>query len=133
MGRIREKGAAFLFRLAACASILAVVLICVFLFGGGVPALGEIGPLNLLLGQEWKPGNSLYGILPMILGSLWLTPGTTVPGTPLRVLSAVFLALFFTHRPHLIHHPMVSPLPRHPSPVYAFFGPVLLRDVGLQL
>ena len=59
-----------IFLLAACASILAVALICLFLFANGLPAIGKIGIFDFLLGKVWKPGNDLYGILPMILGSI---------------------------------------------------------------
>ena len=57
------------FTACACISILAVALICIFLFANGLPTIFEIGPLKFLLGTTWKPGNNLYGILPMILGS----------------------------------------------------------------
>lgn len=62
-----------IFFLAACASILAVALICLFLFANGLPAIGKIGVFDFLLGQVWRPGNDLYGILPMILGSIYVT------------------------------------------------------------
>ena len=52
---------------AAALSILAVVLICLFLFANGVPAMGKIGVFDFLLGQKWKPSNDLYGIFPMIV------------------------------------------------------------------
>ena len=63
------------FLLCACMSILAVALICIFLFANGVPAISEIGALDFLLGTKWKPGNNIYGILPMILGSIYITAG----------------------------------------------------------
>ena len=65
----KEKAMHLLFLLTACVSIAAVVLICVFLFASGVPAIQEIGLFRFLLGTEWRPGNNLYGILPMIVGS----------------------------------------------------------------
>ena len=52
-----------LFFLTACVSIFAVVLICVFLFANGIPAIGKIGVFKFLLGTKWKPGNGLYKIL----------------------------------------------------------------------
>ena len=82
------------FLLAACASILAVALICLFLFANGLPAIGEIGIFDFLLGKVWKPGNDLYGILPMILGSIYVTAGAIVVGVPIGILTAVFMAKF---------------------------------------
>ena len=72
---IKELLMHILFFLTACVSIFAVVLICVFLFANGIPAIGKIGVFKFLLGTKWKPGNDIYGILPMILGSLYVTAG----------------------------------------------------------
>ena len=68
--KVKEKVMEIVFLVAACVSILAVLLICVFLFSSGIPAIGKIGVFKFLLGTKWKPGNDIYGILPMILGSL---------------------------------------------------------------
>ena len=63
------------FLIAACASVLAVFLICVFLFANGLPAMGKIGPLKFLFGTEWRPTNDKFGILPMIVASIYVTAG----------------------------------------------------------
>ncbi len=44
-----------LFLIAACTSVIAVALICVFLFANGVPAMREIGVWDFLSGQLWRP------------------------------------------------------------------------------
>ena len=93
MKKARETFMHILFLIAACTSILAVVLICVFLFSGGVPAMLEIGVFKFLFGTIWKPGNNLYGIFPMIIGSLYVTAGAILFGVPLGLLAAVFMAL----------------------------------------
>ena len=64
----REKIMEYVFLLAAVISIVAVALICIFLFANGIPAIAKIGPLNFLLGEKWKPMNNIFGILPMIVG-----------------------------------------------------------------
>ncbi|MEG1985101.1 MAG: phosphate ABC transporter permease subunit PstC, partial [Oscillospiraceae bacterium] len=94
MNKFRECTMKWVFIACACTSILAVVLICVFLFANGLPAIGEIGVFRFLLGQKWKPGNDIYGILPMILGSIYVTAGAIVIGVPTGVLTAVFMAEF---------------------------------------
>ena len=70
--KIMERGMSWLFALCACMSIVAVVLICVFLFANGIPAMKEIGFVDFLFGTKWAPKNepASYGILPMIVGSL---------------------------------------------------------------
>lgn len=114
------------FLMTACISVLAVVLICIFLFASGVPAIKEIGLSDFLFGTVWRPANNLYGILPMILGSLYVTAGALVIGVPLGVLSAVFLAQFC---PKPLYKPLraaINLMAGIPSVVYGFFGLVVL-------
>ncbi len=59
MKDMKETIMKYVFLVCACASILAVILICAFLFANGVPAIGKIGVFNFLLGETWKPGNDL--------------------------------------------------------------------------
>ena len=114
------------FLLAACASILAVALICLFLFANGLPAIGEIGIFDFLLGKVWKPGNDLYGILPMILGSIYVTAGAIVVGVPIGILTAVFMAKFCPKGLYRFLKPAVELLAGIPSVVYGFFGLVVV-------
>ena len=126
MKQLREKGMQVVFLLTACISVLAVVLICIFLFSSGVPAIKEIGLSDFLFGTVWRPANNLYGILPMILGSLYVTAGALVIGVPLGVLSAVFLAQFC---PKPLYKPLraaINLMAGIPSVVYGFFGLVVL-------
>ena len=115
-----------LFFLTACVSIFAVVLICVFLFANGIPAIGKIGVFNFLLGTKWKPGNDIYGILPMILGSLYVTAGAIIIGVPIGLLTAVFLAKFCPKGLYKILKPATELMAGVPSVVYGFFGLVVL-------
>jgi len=81
--KIVEKIMKIVFAVAACIFVLAVGLICVFLFANGVPAIKEIGLFDFLGGTTWKPGNDMYGILPMILGSIYVTAGAIIVGVPI--------------------------------------------------
>ena len=74
------------FLLSACVSILCVAMICVFLFANGIPAIGKIGIFQFLAGEKWKPGNNIFGILPMILGSIYVTAGAVLIGVPIGIL-----------------------------------------------
>lgn len=115
-----------LFFLTACVSIFAVVLICVFLFANGIPAIGKIGVFKFLLGTKWKPGNDIYGILPMTLGSLYVTAGAIIIGVPIGLLTAVFLAKFCPKGLYKILKPATELMAGVPSVVYGFFGLVVL-------
>ena len=122
-----------IFFLAACASILAVALICLFLFANGLPAIGKIGVFDFLLGQVWRPGNDLYGILPMILGSIYVTAGAIVVGVPIGILTAVFMAEFCPKKIYRFLKPAVELLAGIPSVVYGFFGLVVIVPLIRQL
>ena len=66
MTKFKEKFMHGVFLFCACVSILAVLLICVFLFANGIPAMKEIGLFDFLMGRQWKPNNNIYGILKYI-------------------------------------------------------------------
>ena len=88
---IKEGIAKALFVGAAGISIIAVALICVFLFANGVPAIAQIGLPEFLFGTTWRPANDIYGIFPMIIGSIYVTAGAIVVGVPTGLLCAIFL------------------------------------------
>ena len=122
----KEKLMEILFLISACVSILALILICVFLFANGIPAIKKIGVADFLLGQKWKPGNDIYGILPMILGSIYVTAAAVAIGVPIGLLTAVFLTFFC---PKKIYAPLkagIDLMAGIPSVVYGFFGLVVM-------
>ena len=129
----KERLMHLVFLLAALFCVLAVVLICLFLFANGLPAMAEIGPMRFLTGTLWRPGNDVYGILPMILGSLYVTAGAVLVGVPTGVLCAVFLARFCPDRLYRLLKPAVELLAGIPSVVYGFFGLSVLVPVMQQL
>lgn len=114
------------FFVCALASIAAVVLICLFLFANGIPAMKEIGLLNFLTGAKWKPGNDIYGILPMILGSIYITAGAVVIGVPVGLLTAIFMAFYCPKKLYDLLKPCTELLAGIPSIVYGFFGMVVI-------
>ena len=114
------------FFVCALASIAAVVLICLFLFANGIPAMKEIGLLNFLTGAKWKPGNDVYGILPMILGSIYITAGAVVIGVPVGLLTAIFMAFYCPKKLYGLLKPCTELLAGIPSIVYGFFGMVVI-------
>lgn len=129
----KEKAMQLVFLLAACASIIAVILICVFMFGNGIPAMGEIGVLKFLTGTEWKPLNNVYGILPMIVGSIYVTAGAIIIGVPVGILCAVYMAKFCPPNLYRLMKPAVDLLAGIPSIVYGFFGLVVIVPIMQDL
>ena len=132
-----EKFMRGVFFIAACASVLAVALICIFLFANGIPAMKEIGFGKFLTGQMWRPKNQIFGIFPMIIGSLYVTAGAILFGVPVGILTSVFMAHYC---PKKIYRPLKAAtelLAGIPSVVYGFFGLVGLvpwiREMGRGL
>lgn len=133
MKKYRESIMKAVFLVAACVSILAVVLICGFLFVNGFPAIAEIGPLKFLGGIIWKPQEGQFGILPMIIGSIYATAIAILVGVPIGLLCSVFMAKFCPKKLYRILKPAISLLAGIPSIVYGFFGLVVIVPVMQNL
>lgn len=124
MKQWKEKSMRALFFLAALVSVAAVVLICYFLFSNGIAAIQEIGLKNFLMGKSWKPNNvpPTFGILPMIVGSLYVTAGAIIIGVPVGIFTSVFLTHYCPKQIYRILKPIINLLAGIPSIVFGFFG-----------
>lgn len=113
-----------IFILSALMSVVAIILICIFIFAGGLPFIAEYGVKNFLLGTQWKPSNSppSYGILPMILGSLYVTVGAIILGVPVGILTATYLSKFCNKKLYKILKPSINLMAGIPSIIYGFFA-----------
>ncbi len=133
--KLMERGMSWLFALCACMSIVAVALICVFLFANGIPAMKEIGLFQFLLGTDWAPKNqpASYGILPMIVGSLCVTAGAVIIGLPIGLLTAMYLSRFCPEKLHKVLEPLVQLMAGIPSIIYGFFGLVVMVPLARNL
>ena len=133
MNKFKEQGMKIVFMVAACVSILAVLLICLFLFASGIPAIGKIGPLEFLFGTEWRPSNDIYGIFPMIVASIYVTGGAILVGVPVALFTSLFMARYC---PKKIFRPLKSGIELMagvPSIVYGFFGLILMVPLIRQV
>ena len=133
MKNVKENIMRFVFILAACVSIAAVALICIFLFANGIPAIAKIGPLKFLGGTTWNPNQEIFGIFPMIIGSIYATAIAMIVGVPIGLLTSVFLARFCPEKLYKILEPAVSLLAGIPSIVYGFFGLVVMVPIMQNL
>lgn len=115
-----------LFTLAACVSVVAVFVICIFLFVNGLPAIMKIGAWQFLSGTEWRPNNNVFGIFPMIVGSVYTTIGALLIGVPVGILSAVYMVFYCPKRIYPLLRSGVQLLAGIPSVVYGFFGLMVL-------
>ena len=132
---VKEKIMEAVFMLCACVSILSVALICIFLFANGIPAMTKIGFFDFIFGRKWKPSNEIFGIFPMIIGSIYITAGAIIIGVPIGILTAVYLARFCPEKLYKIIKPAIDLLAGIPSVVYGFFGlcvivPFVRNNIG---
>lgn len=133
MRKYSESIMKIVFLLSAAVSILAVLLICWFLFSEGLPTIGEIGVLHFLTGTVWKPLENHFGILPMIVGSCYVTAGAIIIGVPVGLLCAIYMAKFCPRGVYRILKPAIDLLAGIPSIIYGFFGLMVIVPVMQQL
>ncbi|MDF2684910.1 MAG: phosphate transporter, inner rane subunit PstC [Clostridia bacterium] len=126
--KLVEKIMGIVFFICALMSIFAVLLICLFLFANGIPAMAKVGLFDFLLGTNWAPSDipPSFGILPMILGSIYITAGAILIGVPIGILTAVFMATSCPKSIYKFLKPAVELLAGIPSIIYGFFGLVVI-------
>ncbi|MDA3966943.1 phosphate ABC transporter permease subunit PstC [Helicobacter sp. WB40] len=115
-----------IFAFCAIVSTLALAMICIFLFANAIPTLFSIGVLEFIFGFDWYPLDEIFGIFPMIIGSIYVTALAIFIGVPLGVLSAVYLSQFCPKSLSKFIIPTVELLGAIPSVVYGFFGLVVI-------
>ena len=109
-------------------AIAFVLVITIYLIISGIPAIREIGLIEFLFGQEWASTaeEPKFGILPMILTSIYGTAGAIIIGVPIGFLMAVFLSKVAPKRIANIVRPVVDLLAGIPSIVYGLVGLMVL-------
>ena len=133
MSNVKEVLMKILFLLCACISILAVAVICIFIFANGVPAIGKSGFTDFIFGTHWRPNSGEFGIFPMIVASIYVTAGAIVIGVPIGILTAVFLACYCPKKIYKVIKPLINLLASIPSVVYGFFCLVVVVPIIQEL
>lgn len=123
---MQEKIFKGIFALCALLSIFAVLMICFFLFANAIPTITQIGLFDFIFGLDWYPTEEIFGIFPMIVGSIYVTALAILIGVPLGVLSAIYLSRFASKKEQKYILPAVELLGAIPSVVYGFFGLVII-------
>lgn len=123
---IKERIAQGIFAVFGFISILCVIMICLFLFGNAIPTLFQIGFLEFIFGFNWYPNEDIFGIFPMIIGSIYVSVLAILMGVPIGVLSAIYLSAFAHRRIKFYVMPAIELLGAIPSVVYGFFGLVII-------
>jgi phosphate transport system permease protein len=120
--KLVEKG----LLLVASLAVAGFLLIILFVFREGWPVFAKYGLLPLVGGPDWQPDNGVYGMLPLLIGSVYVTVAALLLGVPLGVACAVFMAEIAPAWVTRALRPAISLLAGIPSVVYGFFGLIVL-------
>ncbi|MDD1703865.1 MAG: phosphate ABC transporter permease subunit PstC, partial [Methanoregula sp.] len=127
---LKEKAIKTLFFFTAIFAVIVVTFILLFLLRDGYPIFVQAGPLSFLFGPDWAPTavDPLYGIFPLIVGTLLVTLGAMVFAVPLAICCAIYIAELASPRLKNILKPAIELLAGIPSVVYGFFGLIVLTN-----
>ncbi len=133
--RLKEKLIESSLLVCALSSILIIAIILIFIVNEGLPVISRVGFVNFLTGTIWSPDNNIYGILPMIYGTLLVTALSLALGLPLGLGCAILLAEIAPAWARNIMKPTIETLAGIPSVVYGFFGliiivPFIMNNLG---
>ncbi len=119
-----------MFFFTAFFAVVVVTFILLFLLRDGYPIFGEVGIIPFLFGTTWTPTavEPLYGIFPLIVGTLLVTIGAIVFAVPLSIGCAIYVSELASPRVKNVLKPAIELLAGIPSVVYGFFGLIVLTD-----
>jgi len=131
MTKLKEKLYKWIFTILAFSSLIFLVGIVIVLFKESLPIFREVNVFKFIFGKAWYPTYSTpeFGILPLILGSVWVTIGAIIVCVPLGVGSALYLNEIAGYNQRAILKPMIEILANIPSVVFGFFGMVILTPL----
>jgi phosphate transport system permease protein len=110
----------------ALSAVSILLVITVFIIEQGTPVMFKYGLKSFLAGKDWYPSEKAFGLLPMIVGSLYVTAGALVIGVPFGLACAIVLTEFSSKRVRRLIKPLVELLAGIPSVVYGFIGVIIL-------
>ena len=110
----------------ALSAVSILLVITVFIIGQGTPIMFKYGLKSFLAGKDWYPSEKAFGLLPMIVGSLYVTAGALVIGVPFGLACAIVLTEFSSRRVRRVIKPVIELLAGIPSVVYGFMGVIIL-------
>lgn len=126
-----EKSMEVLFLICTLISVISIILICYFIFEGGLPFISRYGFFNFIFGTKWAPTNTTpnFGILPMIMGSIEITLFSAIIGVPIGIMTATYLAIDCDKKLYKFLKPLVNLMAGVPSIVYGLFALIVLVPV----
>lgn len=127
---IKEQAIKSVFFITAFFAVIVVLFILLFLVRDGYPIFVDYGTIPFLFGDTWAPTamEPLYGIFPLIVGTLLVTIGAIVFAVPLSIGCAIYVSELASPRVKNVLKPAIELLAGIPSVVYGFFGLIVLTD-----
>ncbi len=126
MKNFKEKLPGYGFLLIALSALSVLALITIFIFIEGVPIIAKVGLFDFVFGMKWAPSQGLFGIFPMIVGSVVVTLGAALIGVPIAICCSIFLTEFAPPIVSTIVRPAIQLLAGIPSVVYGFWGLIFI-------
>ena len=111
----------------ALTAVFIIILIAFFIFQKGWPVINSFGLWKMLSGTVWQPTKGLYGILPMITGTFYITFIALLIGIPFGLATAIYLAEIAPARTAGLIRPAIELLAAIPSVIYGLFGMVVIN------
>jgi phosphate transport system permease protein len=106
--------------------IILIVGISVVLLVKFIPILREYSLLELLSGTEWKPSKGLFGYLPFIASTLWVTLMALIIAVPPCLLTAIYLSEYASPAVRSVMRPTLDLLAAIPSVIYGVWGMLII-------
>lgn len=140
--KIKERAGKVLFAATAAICVLAVIAIFLFIIIKSIPALSKIGVFEFIFGTQWDPETTdkytealagQYGVLTMIVGTIFSTAGALAVGGTLGYFTAVYLAFFCKGKLKHIFNFVINLLAGIPSVIYGFFGITVVSKLFYEL
>ncbi|MEI0797057.1 phosphate ABC transporter permease subunit PstC [Brachyspira intermedia] len=116
----------YVFFICSIFSVIVVFSICIFIFIYSIPVFKEVGFFKFVFGMNWSPSSKDFGILPMIVGSIYVTILATLLGGGFGFFTAVYISMFCPKKLKIVLSQVIDLLAGIPSIVYGFFGMVVL-------
>jgi phosphate ABC transporter permease protein PstC len=110
----------------AFSAVSVLLVITIFIVQQGTPIMFKYGLKSFLAGGNWYPSEKVFGLWPMIVGSLFVTAGALVIGIPFGLACAIVLTEFSSKKIRRVIKPVVELLAGIPSVVYGFMGVIIL-------
>ena len=133
----RERMYRYVLLLCAAASILVTVSIVVLLARDAVTFFTLVNPVDFFTGTEFLISRNVYGLLPLLSGTLLVTVISAVIALPTGVAAAVYLSEYASEQMRSVLKPGLEILAGIPTVVYGIFALVyvtpFLQTIGLPV